>query len=340
MAEANQLLEGGEAKAAIPLYEIASAFPDTAGDANYGLGLCALARNDPDTATRYLARSLESQPSRADTHFYLGWSSELQGDFPAAIRKYQDTLALNPQHVVANDHLQKLEARSGGIYALLISDPSPEARQSEVLASRLETEQPARIIAHIGYYAPRLILLFVLATILEFGGIHLIQILLHTLNVRTSLTRTSATRRFTVTCIALQIIIIMYGIWVVIRASFITYRCFQGRFQIEHGIIFRHITNIDFWRVRNIDIKRSVVNKLTGDAALVFILPAELVPQPVILVHGPYGRRPPKENITAIGFGHGSGLLGDNRGRPGAYRDMLTLSTLLRALGAVKGIIQ
>jgi len=51
-------------------------------------------------------------------------------------------------------------------------------------------------------------------------------------------------------------------------------------------------------------------------------------------------RTDPEDAITAVGFSHGIELLGDSNGNPGIYRDMLTLTTLLRSVPAVKGIIQ
>ena len=337
LARANSLVPRREYQQAAQLYELAAAAPGTAADATYGLGVCAVMTGDSTAAAGYFSRSLELAPSRADAHYYLGYIAETQGDPGTAMRKYRDALALDPRHGAAHQQLQGMASRPGeGIYAFLSPNPTPEARQAEALARGLEAHRPARITAHMGYYWPPLALIFLLAAALEFGGIHLIQadILVHLFKPTSNFVGTAGMRFMVLTCILVQAAVILYGAWVVIRASFITFHCFQGRFQIEQGVIFRKITNINLWQLRAIDLKRTVVNTLTGDGALIFVLPHELIPQARLK------DAPPKTKIKVIGFDHGTGLLGDGSSKKGCYWEMLTLSTMMRTIPAVKGIIQ
>jgi tetratricopeptide (TPR) repeat protein len=320
LARADSLVAQREYQHATRLYEIAAAVPGTAADATYGLGVCALMTGDTTEATRHFTDTLRLEPSQADAHYYLGHIAEIQNDPDAAATKYRDAIAHNPQHAAARRQLQVLASRSGeGVYALLIPNLSPEARQSEELIRSLEAERPARIIAYLGYYWLPLALVFLLATILEFGGSHLIQPEIGTQLVINA-------------CITVQIFAIAYGCWVVVQANFVTFHCFQGRFQIRQGIIFRKVTTINLWQVRTVELKRTVVNVMTGDATLVFVLPPHEVP------HSRIHSR--KTNIKAIGFDHGPGLLGDGNGKKGCYWEMLTLNTMMRTIPAVKGIIQ
>lgn len=338
LERAKDLFSEGDYQQAASLYKAATTFPATAAAATYGLGVCALKAGDSTTATEFFNRSLQIQPSNANAHYYLGYIAEQQGNVAAAVKEYNEAVSRNPRHTLARQRLQRLSSPPAeGIYAILGTSTAPEAKQAETLARKLETERSARKIAYVGYYWPRLFLLFLVATILEFGGIHLIQsdVFVRLLKVHPSgVTNTTGTQLMILVCIISQIAVIAYAAWVVIRASFTSYRFFQGRFQIEHGVMFRKITNINLWQLRNILLKRTLVNVLTGDGAVVFVIPPEDLQREQFNMS-----RPPKGKVIAVGFDHGSSLLG-SEDSPGSYRDMLTLSTLMRAISAWKGIVQ
>jgi hypothetical protein len=104
----------------------------------------------------------------------------------------------------------------------------------------------------------------------------------------------------------------------------------KGRLQIEKGIFRKHLNNIDFWRVHNIDLDRRLINRMTGDGTLVFSLTFGMLPEN-------YRRRRRRERadhvVEVCGVVHGAELAE-------LHQDLLNLTFLLRGNPIVKGIIQ
>ena len=101
----------------------------------------------------------------------------------------------------------------------------------------------------------------------------------------------------------------------------------QGRLQIRRGVFHRHIHNIDLWRVRNIDLDRTLVNRLTGDGTLALTLNPDIEP----LDRRRRKRHDHTEKVT--GIASGSRL-------PRLHQQLLNVVFLLRGNPVVKGIIQ
>jgi hypothetical protein len=116
-----------------------------------------------------------------------------------------------------------------------------------------------------------------------------------------------------------------------IRVRCTRIRIAQGRLQIEKGVLSKYLRNVDFWRVRNIELERTLVNRMTGDGTLVFMLSPEAVAN---RRHRRRKKRPDVEQFVDVtGFAKGSRL-------EDAYQQLLSLTFLLRANPVVKGIIQ
>jgi hypothetical protein len=107
----------------------------------------------------------------------------------------------------------------------------------------------------------------------------------------------------------------------------------RGRLQIRKGIFARRVSNIELWRVRNIELDRTLANRLTGDGAIVVELTGTATTS---------GRRRARrrnhnpqqgEIIHLVGLTYGQRL-------DDAYQQLLNLVFLLRGNPVVKGIIQ
>ena len=112
------------------------------------------------------------------------------------------------------------------------------------------------------------------------------------------------------TLIGLTILLVTYT-WVKTTRVHVA----RGRVQIETGILTRQKTNIELWRVDGVELKRSWVNRLTGDGTL------------LLTVHTPH-------RVYAVtGVATGPRL-------EGMYQALLNLVFLLRSNPNIKGIIQ
>ena len=126
---------------------------------------------------------------------------------------------------------------------------------------------------------------------------------------------------------ALPFLILIVGYVVVLN---IRVRINKGRLQIEKGVFHKHLNNIDFWRVHNIDLDRRLINRMTGDGALIFSLTFGVLPE-----HYERRRRRSKPDhvVQVCGLVHGPQLME-------LHQDLLNLTFLLRGNPIVKGIIQ
>jgi hypothetical protein len=105
----------------------------------------------------------------------------------------------------------------------------------------------------------------------------------------------------------------------------------RGRLQIRKGILARRVSNIELWRVRNVELDRTLANRLTGDGGIV----VELTGTATANGRRRARRRNPQQGeiITLVGLTHGQRL-------DDAYQQLLNLVFLLRGNPVVKGIIQ
>jgi hypothetical protein len=110
-----------------------------------------------------------------------------------------------------------------------------------------------------------------------------------------------------------------------IRVRCTRIRISQGRLQIEKGVFSKHLKNVDIWRVLNIELERTFVNRMTGDGTLVLILSP--------LAAANRHRRRSEQFVNVIGLAKGSQL-------EETYQQLLNLTFMLRGNPVVKGIIQ
>ena len=100
----------------------------------------------------------------------------------------------------------------------------------------------------------------------------------------------------------------------------------KGRLQIERGILSKRRTSIELWRIRDIELRRPLVNRLTRDGTLVL----SLSPSGASRLPGRRGQG--RIRVT--------GLLRGSRLKRESYQDLLNLVFVLRSNAQVKGIIQ
>jgi tetratricopeptide (TPR) repeat protein len=105
LSVANVLFEEGRYDEAARHYQEALVEPDypTSWLAYIGLGVCYLARRDPEKAYGYTRLSVEKNPRSADGYYNLGRIQHLRGNISEAIMWHERALDLLPHAGAAND---------------------------------------------------------------------------------------------------------------------------------------------------------------------------------------------------------------------------------------------
>jgi uncharacterized membrane protein YdbT with pleckstrin-like domain len=99
----------------------------------------------------------------------------------------------------------------------------------------------------------------------------------------------------------------------------------QGRLQVRRGVFAREWDNIDLWRITNIALSQTLLNRLTGDGTLVFTLSYDQAARSA--------QQTPEAAHVITGLARGKELAA-------LHQNLLNAATLLRGSPILKGIIQ
>jgi hypothetical protein len=321
LQQARALLDAGDLTGSEALFRRLVQHPGHAAAGLYGIGYIRLQSGDLCAAQESFTECLEFDPSHADAAFQLGFIAERQGSPAAARDWYQEAISVNPQHKSAHARLRAMARANGnapspansqdygsslpeeplqgnvddyGVYEFLKRDDSIVSRQAIAVIDDLAIEARPTFIAYTGAYLWRILVALIVGLVvfrLYFvlvGPLLLLLFYLYVLSVRIRLHR--------------------------------------GRLQIERGLLRRRLKNYDIWRIRNVDLDRRLLNRLTGDGMLVF----DLTPYAM----GSQTRRARRGNtVRVIGLARGQRLIK-------VHQKLLNLEFLLRGNPVVKGIIQ
>jgi tetratricopeptide (TPR) repeat protein len=361
LARARDLYEQRRYEEAKLAFRQLAGIPGAAGEAHYGLGMICLSQGDPVPAEAEFKQAIELDPGQANALYEIGALRETAGDVNAAAAYYRRALAISPAHVSAQAALGRLGGESTGpvrpaeasyqvrgpaappalpippslsggnvpsVYQFLVEDPTPISQQTVQLIQRVECEARPRYVAYVGRYFTRTVgSTVILAVLLIAANIVVNMLQPHYSVIPTSSTISRISDALWVCIAALPVCVAIIGYISVLCTRI---RIQKGRLQIEKGIFRKHLNNIDFWRVHNIDLDRRLVNRMTGDGTLVFSLTFGVLPEN-------YERRrrrnKPDHVIEVRGLVHGAKLTE-------LHQDLLNLTFLLRGNPIVKGIIQ
>jgi TolA-binding protein len=336
--------------------------PSTAAEAQYGLGLISLSLGDPGAAEPHLQQAVALDPAHANALYELGTLREQSQQIPDALSYYRRAVAASPGHVSALAALGRLGGNTGppvqppapivsahnlpagivqpsaaglsadnlpSVYQFLLEDPTPISQQTVQLIRRVECATRPRYLAYVGRYFARTLG----TTVILGAALVVINVALNLLRDHSSSSVPAAATVSRISailgvCIALLPLCVAVIGYVCVSCTYI--RIQKGRLQIEKGVFRKHLNNIDFWRVHNIDLDRRLINRLTGDGTLVFSLTFGIVPEN-------YQRRrkrtKPDHVIEVCGIAQDAELVE-------LHQDLLNLTFLLRGNPIVKGIIQ
>jgi tetratricopeptide (TPR) repeat protein len=319
LQQARALLNTGDLTGSMALFQRLLQHPEHAAAGLYGIGYIELKSGDLHAAEESFQECLRLDPKHADALFQLGFIAERQGSPAAASERYQQAISVNPQHKGAHSRLRALAAPNGltpsqagarehgspeedvpdnvddyGVYEFLKRDNSIVSRQAIAIIDDLAIEARPSFIAYAGVYLRRILIVLVI-------GLAIFR------------------QYFVFVGPVLLLVFYLYVLTVRIRLH-------RGRLQIERGLFGRKLKNYDIWRIRNIDLDRRLLNRISGDGMLIF----DLTPYS----SGAQTRRARRGNtIRVIGLARGQRLIE-------VHQKLLNLEFLLRGNPVVKGIIQ
>jgi len=309
-------------------------------DAHFGLGVVCLEEGRVSDSRAHFSAVLAERPEDANAFYYLGVVAQKQSDPSLATVMYERALSLNPSHQSARAELATLRARPTvssqtavpdatrrevadgplqggryGVYEYLLQDASPLSRQTISLIDSLRTDRHPRFIAHSR------IVSFLAFLLLLIGAIAVAMTEILTLTVCThsdcSWTYGLPPEVWSELSlgIALWLVLILFN-YLEVRTTHIVLD--RGRLQVTRGILRRSLVNVELWRVHDIKLRQTFLNRLTGDGTVAFYIEQ--------------GSRRESDEFVLTGLASGRRL-------PEIYQQLLNLVFLLRSNPVVKGII-
>jgi tetratricopeptide (TPR) repeat protein len=296
-----------------------------AAEGFYGLGVVQKKRGDLEGAESQFASAIERRPTHANALYQMGYIAESRKDFEGARGWYELALEVNPQHAAAAKAMSKLpmleqapvgqrrtlEVESAarepaGIFDVLLPDSSESSKRARALLHELHI--PAAHPPWTAYLSRFLSWVALVVAILALPSLVVPFLGLTRQQIRDFTAFWSSIEMFALVIVAL-VLALNY-----VRVKSIVISLEDGRLQIEEGLLGRQIRSIELWRVNRIDFKQSMLNRITGDGTLVFVV---------------YGEAKP---FTVTGLARGAPLV--------ELRDRLReLILLLRTNRAMQGIV-
>jgi tetratricopeptide (TPR) repeat protein len=248
----------------------------------YGLGVIQIRRRDYATAAILFQSCLRLDPNNSNAYYYLGESWEGLTLPAASAAFFEKALKINPQHrgaqqkvhlkqsapspIVGPSQLQSVDqstlgnkrsdATPAGFYEYISNDPSPLAKQTKQLMDAVAfTSAKPRLSALGGSIAIRLFMAFFVPLL----GITIIE----RLNPR------AGNDNAQVLLIFLGLAFVIAALVVVLRAKTTTYTIKEGRIKISDGIFTRRQLNFEIYRIEDLFLHQSLINRVTGDGILV-----------------------------------------------------------------------
>jgi tetratricopeptide (TPR) repeat protein len=315
-------------------------------DGFYGIGRVRMVLGDFAGATLNLASSLAANSQNANAWYQLGVIAEQQRSFEKARSCYANALSVNPRLAGATERLRVLDPNSRadqpigrpnaaasrtdvqrtissvnklGVYEFLLRDNSPLSKQTVAAMNSLEMSVIPRLTAYSRQLLWCTAFIWIIVSILAHGPgrrgffgfvrtVDLVYALLRQLGLGHTMTLSA------LNYIALVLILVVVLILANIRATRIMID--KGRLQVKEGLFSTSVRNIELWRVEDVQLIRSLINRLTGDGSLI--------------VHYIQDRKSKTVELKGLASG---GRLEEIR------RQLLDLVFLLRANPTVKGII-
>lgn len=312
--EGRRLLDAGRLLESERIFDRVAAQGGDRSPAEYFAGVARLKLGDLDGAADRFQRAVEADSGNADALYGLGVVAEGRGADARAVTLYEHALAADPNHADASRKLRQHRAEAAlaqrwGVYAYVLTDKSPLARKSLRLMESLRGRGRPSLVAYFGRYFLHFVVLGAALIVLAVSG-----------------PQPEGDAAVSIPWAALSVAIGLFVLAVFcIRVLTTEVELDKGRLQVERGVLNKRRTSIELWRIRDIELRRPLVNRLTRDGTLVL----SLSPSGATRLPGRRGQG--RIRVTGL-------LRGRRLGE--SYQDLLNLVFVLRSNAQVKGIIE
>jgi tetratricopeptide (TPR) repeat protein len=329
LTRAQELLAKGNLKESEVAFKNVIALSVNAGEGYYGLGVLRLNQGDYTAAALNFQKCLELDPRNANAYYYLGeiferWHKDLPG---RALGFYQRALEINSQHLSARQKIANLQqsttpvrqgdrgptptagrstTRSAGVYEYLQDDTSTLGKHTVTLIDSLDSlgSMTPRLSAWMGWSSRLLIRRIIGCLLITLGALIL-------------------GRQVPMPVFVWPVIVVLNALILgkplidAIRMKTMTITFDKGRLLISAGILSKAQHNVELYRVEDIELQQTLINRLTNDGTL------------TLYVQSGHGQRYPLQLV---------GLAGIDRLRK-LFDELRSLILLLRTGSWGKGII-
>jgi tetratricopeptide (TPR) repeat protein len=320
-------LQQGSLDRAAALFREATQYNERHANAWYALGRLAEARSVPEAIAHY-RRAVAAEPTHygaAERLRLLGQAGErFSHDKPPSAPTPNPSGAIAPTDVdrATQQSLELPDPGQLGVVEFLHRDKSPVSQQALARINSLNRSTRFRFAAHIEQLLKRLVLLVGPAAVISYILFHITPLQIGSSTVHFY---SSSVREVIEVAILAWAAWAAWAGWTLLDCVTNTITIANGRIRWGHGVLDKHFETLDVWTVRDIDLDRNALQRLTGDGTLTF--KGTLHDRPS------WSRRRRTKPLSLTGIARGDEL-------DRIYADLLDLKFLLRANPGLKGIIQ
>lgn len=287
---AMRLLNEGKLDESESVFRSLISLSNRPADGFYGLGVIQAKRGSLSDAVVSFRNSVALDPHNVNAYSFLGDISEKLRQPEQALQFFSKALEIDPSQTALRNRVERLSAQlkvvtsvqedpsatveQYGIYEYIQKDPSPLAKQTISLIDSLTVKAATpRLSASIGSILLTLVASFVIPFFLYILLVkNLIPMMYPIRSVNHRVVQSpiaqSATTLIVFASIALGILLIAKVVTSILKVKTTTITIDKGRLQITKGILSREQQNYELYRVQDIELHQSFVNRLTHDGTL------------------------------------------------------------------------
>lgn len=279
---ANALLSQGKLKESESvLRQIVELYP-TAPEGFYGLGLIQLKRGDTSGAASLFEKCVGLDPLNDNAYCFLGEIWERRNLPEVALGFFRKALEINPGRRGLRERVQRLNvnkppgtsrpARQGvasapstgefGIYEYIRNDTSPLGQQTLRLMDTLALKSiTPRLSASFGPIAGAALV----ALLVPLTGLNLLPLMF---GARIPYSRSDADN-IALFFIIIGMLLLFRMVLIILKVKTTRITLDKGRLQISKGIFNKKQQNYELYRIEDIELRQTFINRMTHDGTLV-----------------------------------------------------------------------
>lgn len=291
LADAERLLKEKNLQASEAAFGKVITLGVDAGQGFYGLGVIQFSRGLYADAAAMFQGCLRLDPKNANAYYYLGESWERQGLRGAAVAFFEKAASIDPGHLGASQKLSGYAATGrapgvqqqstepfqhsavaptrasddvAGVYEHFRNDNSPLAKQ---ILQLIDSIKLVSVRPRLSAYAGEVLI----RPALCFCALIAVAIIIsnNANNVRRAIGVIPARQLFELLIALAYILPIAMCVYAVLKVKTTKYTLDNGRLVIATGIFGKQSPNHELYKVEDIELHQTFLNRLTGDGELI-----------------------------------------------------------------------